>query len=67
MQQNPFQKFVLIKAAFLTVWLFLGSCENSLDQLNQFSTKRSGVEEAKGVKIIYAIGDKVNALSLIHI
>lgn len=56
----------LITAAFpivilLLFILLLSSCENSLDQLNQFSTKRTGVEVAKGVKIIYTIGDKANA------
>ncbi len=53
--------FYFIATAFLTSCFFISSCENSLDQLNQFTTKRTGVEEAKGVKIIYAIGDKTSA------
>lgn len=65
--QLPRMKFIflhkktLIKTALITGCFFLSSCENSLDQLNQFTTKRTGVEEAKGVKIIYAIGDKTSA------
>ena len=59
MNKQLFHTFKLITAALLLI--FFISCENSLDQLNQFSVKRAGVEEAKGVKIIYTIGDKANA------
>lgn len=51
----------LIKAAFLTSCFFIGSCENSLQELNQFTEKKTGVEEAKNVNIIYSLGDKTKA------
>lgn len=60
MKQNRFHIF--IKAAFITGCFFIVSCENSLEDLNKFSaTKGIGVEEAKGVTIVYSIGDKTNA------
>jgi LPS export ABC transporter protein LptC len=51
----------LIKAAFLTGCFFIGSCENSLQELNQFTEKKTGVEEAKNVNIIYSLGDRTKA------
>jgi hypothetical protein len=54
--QHIFKLTALILGCF-----FISSCENSLDQLNQFTSKRIGVEEAKGVKIIYALGDKTTS------
>jgi LPS export ABC transporter protein LptC len=51
----------IIKAACITGCFFISSCENSLEQLKQFSNKRSGVEEGKGVKILYTIGEKTTA------
>lgn len=41
--------------------VFFSSCENSLEDINRITSKRIGVEVAKGVKIIYTIGDKTNA------
>jgi LPS export ABC transporter protein LptC len=40
---------------------FIFSCENSLKDLNQFTEKRIGVEEAKQVNIIYSLGDITKA------
>lgn len=41
---------------------FWVSCENSLEDLEQFSVKkRIGIEEAKGVSILYTIGEKTSA------
>lgn len=41
---------------------FCVSCENSLKDLEQFSgEKKIGVEEAKGVTILYSIGQKTSA------
>ena len=40
---------------------FICSCENSLTELNQFTSTRTGVEEAKQVDIIYSLGDKTKA------
>ncbi|HEY5408076.1 MAG TPA: LPS export ABC transporter periplasmic protein LptC [Ginsengibacter sp.] len=51
----------LIQAAFITGCIFIGSCENSLQDLNQFTEKKVGVEEAKDVTIIYSLGDKTKA------
>ena len=51
----------LIKAAFLTGCFFVGSCENSPDQIAALTKKEIGVEEAKNVNIIYSLGDKTKA------
>ena len=48
-------------AAFLTSCFFIVSCENSLKDLNQFTEKKIGVEEAKQVDIIYSLGNKTKA------
>lgn len=48
----------------LTLLLFCGffsACENSLQDLNQFTEKTIGVEEAKQVDIIYSLGEKTKA------
>lgn len=50
-----------ITAAFLISCFFIVSCENSLKDLNQFTEKKIGVEEAKQVSIIYSLGDKTKA------
>lgn len=52
---------LLIRAAFLTGCFFITSCENSLQELNQFTEKKIGVEEAKDVTIIYSLGEKTKA------
>ena len=39
----------------------MASCENSLQDLNQFTEKKAGIEEIKGVTIIYSLGDKTKA------
>ncbi|MDQ2721250.1 MAG: LPS export ABC transporter periplasmic protein LptC [Bacteroidota bacterium] len=61
MRLKEFHTFFFIKTALIAGCFFISACENSLDQLNQFTNKRIGVEEAKGVKIIYTIGAKTNA------
>lgn len=48
-------------AAFTLSCFFIVSCENSLKDLNQFTEKKIGVEEAKQVSIIYSLGDKTKA------
>lgn len=50
-----------IHAVFITICVLFSSCENSLQDLNQFTEKTVGVEEAKGVTIIYSLGDKTKA------
>jgi LPS export ABC transporter protein LptC len=61
MRITKFHLNYIIKAACITGCFFISSCENSLEQLKQFSDKRSGVEEGKGVKILYTIGEKTTA------
>src|SRR5665213_1850014 len=53
----------LLKTALIIACFFIASCENSLPELNQFTeNKRTGVEEVKGVNIIYSLGDKTKAI-----
>lgn len=44
------------KTALVLGSLFVSSCENSLEDINKVTSKRIGVETAKGVTIIYSIG-----------
>lgn len=60
MAYNNFHRY-LCKAALITGCFFISACENSLDQINAITSKRIGVEEAKGVDIVYSIGDKTKA------
>lgn len=61
MNQKKFHTSILFKAALIMSCFFIASCENSLEDINRITSKRSGVEEAKGVKIIYSIGEKTSA------
>lgn len=61
MRTTKFNFDYIIKAACIAGCFFISSCENSLEQLNQFSDKRSGIEEGKGVKILYTVGEKTTA------
>ena len=60
MNYSIYHKF-LIKAAFFTGSFFIGSCENSLTDINGLTEKKIGIEEAKQVNIIYSLGDKTKA------
>lgn len=60
MKYSIHHKF-LKTAAFIMSCFFIISCENSLKDLNQFTEKKIGVEEAKQVNIIYSLGDKTKA------
>ena len=55
-----FNKY-LYQAALTTGCFFIVACENSLKDIEEISSKRIGVEEAKGVDIVYSIGDKTKA------
>lgn len=55
-----FNKY-LCQAALTTGCFFIVACENSLKDIEQISSKRIGVEEAKVVDIVYTIGDKTKA------
>jgi LPS export ABC transporter protein LptC len=48
---------LFVKTAFIFLLFLISSCENSLDDINRITSKRSGVEVAKYVKILYSIGD----------
>jgi hypothetical protein len=61
MNHPTFHISFLFKAAFIMGCFFISSCENSLEDINRITAKRIGVEEAKGVKIIYSIGEKTSA------
>ncbi len=55
---------IIQHAASLVLFVILfciSSCENSKQQLNQFSTKKIGIEQAKGVSILYTTGGKTTA------
>jgi LPS export ABC transporter protein LptC len=52
----------IILAVLLLGCFFVSSCENSKDDIAQLSgTNRIGIEEAKGVTIVYNIGAKTSA------
>ena len=46
-----------LKIIFILSVFFVSSCENSLEDINKITSKRTGVEVAKDVRIIYSIGD----------
>lgn len=50
-----------IKAAFIISCFFVFGCENSLEDIKEVTSKRIGVEEAKGVDVVYTIGAKTKA------
>jgi LPS export ABC transporter protein LptC len=61
MNYSIHHKFFFKTAAFIISCFFITSCENSPKDLNQFTEKKTGVEEAKQVSIIYSLGDKTKA------
>ncbi|MEO5501606.1 MAG: LPS export ABC transporter periplasmic protein LptC [Ginsengibacter sp.] len=46
---------------FFVIIFCTSSCENSKQQLNQFSAKKISIEQAKGVSILYTTGEKTTA------
>ena len=52
-----FYRFNFLKAALITSCFFVSSCENSLEDINKITSKRTGVEVARDVKILYSIGN----------
>jgi len=54
-------KFNFLKAALITGCFFVSSCENSLEDINNITSKRNGVEVAKDVKILYSIGNETKS------
>jgi hypothetical protein len=57
MNDSKFHTSLFVKTAFIFLLFLISSCENSLDDINRITSKRSGVEVAKYVKILYSIGD----------
>jgi hypothetical protein len=57
MNFSNFYRFNFLKAALITSCFFVSSCENSLEDINKITSKRTGVEVAKDVKILYSIGN----------
>jgi hypothetical protein len=55
--QTPFS----FKRLFIVLLFFVASCENSLDDINRITSKRTGVEVAKDVKILYSIGNETKS------
>ena len=49
------------KTALVLGCFFVSSCENSLEDINKVTSKRIGVETAKGVTIIYSIGEQTKS------
>lgn len=56
-----FKRSNFVKAALITGCFFILSCENSLEDINKITAKRTGVEVAKDVKILYSIGDQTKS------
>lgn len=57
MNFSNFYRFNFLKAALIISCFFISSCENSLEDINKITSKRTGVEVAKDVKILYSIGN----------
>jgi hypothetical protein len=57
MNDSKFHTSLFVKTAFIFLLFLISSCENSLDDINRITSKISGVEVAKYVKILYSIGD----------
>ena len=56
-----FKRSNFVKAALITGCFFILSCENSLEDINKITAKRTGIEVAKDVKILYSIGDQTKS------
>jgi len=52
---------LFIKAILIVGCFFISSCENSLEDINKVTGKTIGVEVAKGVTIIYLIGEQAKS------
>ncbi len=60
MNNNKFY-IIIIKAALILGCFFVYGCENSDIAIKQLTEKGTGVEEAKGVDIIYSLGARTKA------
>jgi LPS export ABC transporter protein LptC len=52
---------IKLLAAIITGCFFITGCENSYDEIKDITSKRIGVEQAKGVTINYSINGKTKA------
>ena len=71
MNDSKFHTSLFLNISFIFLLFLISSCENSLDDINRITSKRSGVEVAKDVKILYSIGNVTKSritapLMLIH-
>ena len=60
MQRNSAN--IKLLAVLIMGCFFLCSCENDINVIKQFNTKKTGVEEAKKVAVNYSIGGRRKAL-----
>lgn len=58
---NVFFKIIKNSAAFITGCIFLYACENSPKDIEAFTNKQLGVEEARKVDINYTLGGRAKA------
>lgn len=58
---NPFSLFFNINWLLLIICFFCTSCENSEQELNTFTQKKIGVEEATDVNILYSTDGQAKA------
>jgi lipopolysaccharide export system protein LptC len=56
-----FNRYDFKKAAFLLGCFFILSCENSPEDFNKLASKKTGIEIAKDVKILYSIGNQTKS------
>ncbi|MEO7962193.1 MAG: LPS export ABC transporter periplasmic protein LptC [Ginsengibacter sp.] len=50
-----------LKAALITGCFFVTGCENSLQEIEEITSRKIGVEVAKGVDIVYTLGQTTKA------
>ncbi|CAN5296007.1 hypothetical protein BH09BAC2_BH09BAC2_04060 [soil metagenome] len=51
----------IFRAAFLLSCFFIAGCENSVQQVNDFTHRKAGVEEAKNIVIDYSIAGRARS------
>lgn len=61
MNYSKSQTPLFFKLLFIVLLFLAASCENSLDDINRITSKRTGVEVAKDVKILYSIGNETKS------
>jgi len=54
--------YILLHAAFITGCIFLSACENTPQEIDKFTQKKAGVEEAVNVNLNYTLAGKAKAI-----